>query len=169
MPEPKNLKELHGLPNCLVYIRRVISNFVGRCHPFSHLMKKGALFESHDLCRKAFEKIKKYLSNPLVLGALIPGKPLILYIVAQEQSLRALCLQKNEEEKQKALYYLHHTLVGAKFKYSPVEKICLSILFVVQKLRHYMQAYMVQVVSKADPIKYIRLRPVLSGRLGSGL
>jgi len=35
----------------------------------------------------------------------------------------------------------------------------------VQKLRHYMQAHTVRVISKADPIKYILSRPVLSGRL----
>ena len=45
MPEPKNLKELRGLQGRLAYIRRFISNLVGRCHPFSHLMKKGAPFE----------------------------------------------------------------------------------------------------------------------------
>jgi len=34
-------------------------------------------------------------------------------------------------------------------------------MFVVQKLRHYIQAHMVQVISKAYPIKYILSRPVL--------
>ena len=165
MPEPKNLKELRGLQGRLAYIRRFISNLAGRCHPFSHLMKKGAPFEWDESCRAAFEKIKKYLSNPPVLGAPIPGKPLILYIAAQENSLGALCVQKNEEGKETALYYLSRTLVGAELKYSPIEKICLLLIFAIQKLRHYMQAYMVQVISKADPIKYILSRPVLNGRL----
>ena len=86
-------------------------------------------------------------------------------MAAQEQSLGALCAQKNEEGKEVALYYLSRTLVGAELKYSPMEKICLSLVFAVQKLKHYMQAYTVHVVSKADPIKYILSRPVLSGRL----
>ena len=55
-------------------------------------MKKGALFEWDELCRAAFDKIKKYLSNPPMLGAPTPEKPLILYIVAQEKSLGALCV-----------------------------------------------------------------------------
>ena len=73
MPEPKNLKELRGLQSFLAYIQRFISNLVGCCHPFSHLMKKGAPFEWEESCRAAFEKIKKYLSNPPVLGAPSPG------------------------------------------------------------------------------------------------
>jgi len=165
VPKPQNLKELRGLQGHLAYIRRFISNLTGRCHPFSCLVKKGAPFELDKLCRKASKKIKEYLSNPPVLGVPIPDKPFILYIVAQEQSLGALCAQKNEEGEEVALHYLRCMLVGAELKYSPIEKICLSLVFAVQKLRHYMQAYTVQVVSKADPTKYILSRPILSGRL----
>ena len=83
MRKPKNLKEFHDLPGRLAYIQRLISNLIGHCCPFSHLINKGASFEWDEPCHKAFEKIKKYLSNPLMLGALIPSKPLILYIVTQ--------------------------------------------------------------------------------------
>ena len=69
MPELENLKELHGLQGRLACIRRFISNLVGRCHPPSHLMKKGATFEWDESCRAAFEKINKSLSNPPVLEA----------------------------------------------------------------------------------------------------
>jgi len=41
MPKTKNLKELRGLQGPPAYIRRFISNLADRCHPFSHLMKKG--------------------------------------------------------------------------------------------------------------------------------
>jgi len=43
--DPKNLKELHGFQGCLAYIRRFISNLAAHCHPFIHIMKKGAPFE----------------------------------------------------------------------------------------------------------------------------
>ncbi|KAL2937526.1 Transposon Tf2-6 polyprotein [Bienertia sinuspersici] len=120
MPEPKNLKELRGLQGRLAYIRRFISNLAGCCHPFSHLMKKGAPFEWDQSCQKAFESIKKYLSSPPVLGAPIPGRPLILYISANEESLGALCAKENEDGKERALYYLSRTLVGAELNYSPI-------------------------------------------------
>ncbi|CAM8892537.1 unnamed protein product [Rhodiola kirilowii] len=165
MPEPKSLKELRGLQGRLAYIRRFISNLAGRCQPFSHLMKKDAPFVWDDKCRRAFDSIKKYLSTAPVLGAPTPGKPLILYVAAQENSLGAMCAQETDERKERPLYYLSQTLVGAELNYSSIEKICLALVFAVQKLRHYMQAHTVHVVSKADPIKYILSRPVLSGRL----
>ncbi|CAM8923705.1 unnamed protein product [Rhodiola kirilowii] len=54
-------------------------------------MKKDAPFVWDDKCRKAFDNIKKYLSTAPVLGAPTPGKPLILYVAAQEKSLGAMC------------------------------------------------------------------------------
>ena len=39
----KNLKEFCGSKGRLVYMKRFISNLVGHCNPFSHLMKKGIL------------------------------------------------------------------------------------------------------------------------------
>jgi len=99
MPEHKNLKELCGLQGRLAYIRRFISNLVGRCHPFSHLMKKGAPFEWDESCKNAFESIKKYLPSPPVLGAPIPSKPLIPHIAAQERSLGAYVPKKKRKVK----------------------------------------------------------------------
>ena len=42
---------------------------------------------------------------------------------------------------------------------------CLALVFVVQKLRHYMHAYTIHLVAKADPVKYIMSKPILTGWL----
>ncbi|KAM1795328.1 hypothetical protein ACFX11_035695 [Malus domestica] len=100
MPEPRNLHELKSLQGRLAFIRRFISNLAGRCQPFSRLMKKDVPFVWDEACHNAFESIKKYLSSPPVLGAPVPGKPLILYIAAQESSVGALLAQENESQKE---------------------------------------------------------------------
>ncbi|KAM1212301.1 hypothetical protein ACFX2G_003942 [Malus domestica] len=165
MPEPRNLHELKSLQGRLAFIRRFISNLAGRCQPFSRLMKKDVPFVWDKACNNAFESIKKYLSSPPVLGAPVPGKPLILYIAAQESSVGALLAQENESQKEGALYYLSRTLTGAELNYSPIEKMCLALIFAIQKLRHYMHAYTIHLVAKADPVKYVMSKPVLTGRL----
>ncbi|KAA0043322.1 uncharacterized protein E6C27_scaffold110G002330 [Cucumis melo var. makuwa] len=116
-------------------------------------------------CQNAFDGIKKYLLNPPVLSASTAGKPLILYIAAQETSLGALLAQENDKGKKCALYYLSRTLIGAELNYSPIEKMCLALFFAIDKLRHYMQAFTIHLVAKADPEKYILSRPVISGHL----
>ncbi|KAM1935762.1 hypothetical protein ACFX15_019768 [Malus domestica] len=165
MPEPRNMHELKSLQGRLAFIRRFISNLAGRCQPFSRLMKKDVPFVWDEACHNAFESIKKYLSSPPVLGAPVPGKPLILYIAAQESSVGALLAQENEFQKEGALYYLSRTLTGAELNYSPIEKMCLALVFAIQKLRHYMHAYTIHLVAKADPVKYVMSKPVLTGRL----
>ncbi|XP_074290312.1 uncharacterized protein LOC141617041 [Silene latifolia] len=115
-------------------------------------MKKDAPFEWDESCRKAFENIKQYLSTPPVIGAPIPGKSIILYISAQEHSMGALCAQENEDGKERALYYLSRTLVGAELKYSPIKKMCLALIFAIQKLRHYFQAHTVHKAVKGQAL-----------------
>ncbi|KAL0420667.1 UNVERIFIED_CONTAM: hypothetical protein Slati_3089600 [Sesamum latifolium] len=167
MPPPRNLKELRSLQGNLTFIRRFISNLAGRCQPFNHLMKKDAPFQWDEGCQNAFESIKRHLLNPPVLRAPTPGKPLILYIVAQERSIGALMAQENEEGKEKVLYYLSRTLTENELKYSPVEKVCLTLFYAIKKLRHYFEAYSIRLISRADPVKFVMSRPVLSGRLAT--
>ena len=104
--------------------------------------------------------------TPHVLAAPVKGRPLILYITAQQSSLGALLVQHNDEGKEVACYYLSRTMVGAEHNYSPIEKLCLALIFALKKLRHYMLAHQVQLIARADPIRYVLSQPVLTGRLG---
>ncbi|XP_019226104.1 PREDICTED: uncharacterized protein LOC109207613 [Nicotiana attenuata] len=52
-----------------------------------------------------------------------------------------------------------------ELKYSPIEKLCLALVFSIQKLKHYFQAHIVRLVSRANPIKFVMSKPVLSDRL----
>ena len=165
MSRSKSLHDLRSLQRRLAYIRRLISNLAGRCQPFQKLMRKEEKSVWDEGCQNAFDSIKKYLLNPLVLWAPVPGKPLILYIVAQERPLGALLAQEEEKRKKRALYYLSKTLVVAKVNYSPIEKMCLALFFAINKLRHYMQEFTVHLVVKVDPIKYVLSRPIIFGSL----
>ncbi|XP_060200307.1 uncharacterized protein LOC132628548 [Lycium barbarum] len=165
MPEPRNIHELKRLQGKLAYIRRFISNLAGRCQPFSRLMKKGAPFKWDEAYTNAFENIKSYLMKPPVLVAPVPGKPLILYISAQERSVGALLAQENSEGKENSLYYLSRMMTPNELNYAPIEKLCLALVFWIQKLKHYFQAHSVNLISRANPIKFVMSKPVLSDRL----
>ncbi|KAK4389551.1 hypothetical protein Sango_2292100 [Sesamum angolense] len=165
MPEPRNIHELKSLQGKLAYLRRFISNLAGRCQPFSRLMKKDVPFQWDEACDKAFKSIKSYLMKPPVLVAPVPRRPLILYIAAQERSVGILLAQKNDDGKENALYYLSRTMTPNELKYSPIEKLCLALIFSIQKLKHYFQSHSIHLVSKANPLKYVMAKPVLSDRL----
>lgn len=53
--------------------------------------------------------------------------------------------------------------MGAEQNYTPIEKVCLALVFVVQKLRHYILAHKIILIYKADPLRYLMSKPVLFG------
>ncbi|KAL0394673.1 UNVERIFIED_CONTAM: Polyprotein P3 [Sesamum latifolium] len=122
-------------------------------------------FEWDEACDKAFKSIKSYLMKPPVLVAPVHGRPLILYVAAQERSVGILLAQKNDEGKENSLYYLSRTMTPNELKYSPIEKLCLALIFAIQKLKHYFQSHRIHLVSKANPLKYVMTKPVLSDKL----
>ncbi|KAK4397616.1 hypothetical protein Sango_1237100 [Sesamum angolense] len=74
-------------------------------------------------------------------------------------------LSENDEGKENALYYLNMTITPNELKHSPIEKLCLALIFSIQKLKHYFQSRSIHLVSKANPLKYVMAKPVLSDRL----
>ncbi|PKU62943.1 putative mitochondrial protein [Dendrobium catenatum] len=165
MPPSKSLTQLRSLQGRLAYIRRFISNLYGRCLPFSVLAKKDTKFVWDKKCQNAFDDIKQYLSNPPVLAAPISGKPLILYTAALDESLGALLAQVNDEEKEKALYYLSRRLLPTEIRYPSTEKHYLALVFATQKLRHYMLSHSISLISRVNSLQYLITRPTLSGCL----
>lgn len=67
-------------------------------------MKKGVPFVWDQACQNAFDSIKQYLLNPLVLMSLALGKPLLLYVAAMESSLGALL--PNTMRKARSMLYI---------------------------------------------------------------
>ncbi|PKA60269.1 hypothetical protein AXF42_Ash008328 [Apostasia shenzhenica] len=103
--------------------------------------------------------------SPLVLAAPTPARLLILYTAALDESLRAFLAQHNEENNEMALYYLNRRMIGAKIRYSSIQKHCLELIFAVQKLRHYLLAHKVTLISRIDSQKVLMTQPMLTERL----
>ncbi|KAK3033017.1 hypothetical protein RJ639_035495 [Escallonia herrerae] len=56
--------------------------------------------------------------------------------------------------KENALYNLSRMMTHKELNYSPIKKLCLALIFEIQKLKHYFQAHIVRLVSKANPINH---------------
>ena len=166
MPPPKNLKELRSLQGRMQWIRRFISNLVMRCEPFNHLLRKGVKFEWGPECQQSFDRIKKYLLNPPILKPPELGKPLLLYISVDQVACGGFLAQYKEGSLiEHAIYYVSKTFIDYEKKYSHIEKTCLALVWMCQKLRHYLLASEVKILSKLNPLKYILEQPFLSGRV----
>ncbi|KAK4384240.1 Gag-Pol polyprotein [Sesamum angolense] len=117
IPEPRNIHELKSLQGKLAYLQRFISNLVGRCQPFSRLMKKDVPFQWDEACDKAFKSIKSYLMKPPILVAPAPRHPLIIYVAAQERFV-GICLLRRMMKERRMLYVLADHPMPAEWELS---------------------------------------------------
>ena len=67
LPPPKTKKEVMSFLERLTYIIRFITQSTVVCEPIFKLLKKDALTKWTEECETAFDAIKNYLSNPLIL------------------------------------------------------------------------------------------------------
>ncbi|XP_070057221.1 uncharacterized protein [Nicotiana tomentosiformis] len=67
--------------------------------------------------------------------------------------------------KEQAIYYLSKKFTPCEAKYTLIERICCALTWIAQKLRYYMLAYTMHLISRLDPLKYIFQKPMPTGKL----
>ena len=136
---PTNKTELQSLIGKINFIRRFISNLLGKIRAFSTLLKSKAdqEFVWGKEQQLALDEIKNYLRNPRVLITPQQGKPFRLYLSINDMVIGSALIQEFEE-KERVIFYLSRRLVDAETRYSTIEKLCLCLYFSCVKLRHYL-------------------------------
>ena len=132
MPPPKTEKQIRGFIGRLQYISRFISKLTTICEPIFKKLKKNVPVIWDDECQKAFEKIKAYLANPPVLAPALPGIPLRLYLTVTKETMGAMLAQE-VEDKENAIYYLSKKMLEYEARYTPLEKLCLALVWATSK------------------------------------
>ena len=120
-------------------------------------MKKGVSFIWDDACQQAFEEIKQYLTQPLVLTAPVSENSFLIYVQAMDHSLGALQAHNNDQGHEQTIYYLSRTMIVAEHRYNPIEKECLALVFAVQKMRHYLVGQTIHVILKVNPLRLLMM------------
>nr|KYP55434.1 Transposon Ty3-G Gag-Pol polyprotein [Cajanus cajan] len=165
---PSNKKELQSLLGKVNFLRRFISNLSGKTKIFSPLLrlKKEQEFRWDKDHQKAFDNIKEYLAHPPVLAPISEGKQLKLYISTSDSTIAGMLAQEDENGIERVIYYLSRMLVGAEIRYSPLEKLCLSLYVACTKLKYYIRTRDVVIFCRSNVIKYMLCKPVLHSRVG---
>ena len=115
-------------------------------------------------CEQAFEKIKRYLTQPPILSGLQPGEQLYMYLTVSNCTVSAILFHHVKDKEQRPIYYVSKAMVDAKTRYSKMEQTTLALKSVAQKLRPYFQAHQVIILMK-QPLRSIFHKPNLSRRM----
>ena len=97
MSPPQTLKEMQKLAGCVTSLGRFISKLGEHALHFFKLMKKKDSFEWTSEADVAVQDLKRYLTSPLLMVALRPLEPLVLYLAATPHSTSIALVVVREE------------------------------------------------------------------------
>uniref|UniRef100_A0A2N9IK88 RNase H type-1 domain-containing protein n=1 Tax=Fagus sylvatica TaxID=28930 RepID=A0A2N9IK88_FAGSY len=160
---PKNVREVRRLTGMAAALNRFISKSAEKCRPFFDLIKKGKNFVWSEESNRAFEQLKKYLSEPALLSSPKDGEPLYVYLAASEKAV-SVAIIRNDSGEQRPVYYTSKTMNGAETRYLPLEKSALTLFITAKKLPHYFQAH-TMIILTSLPLKALFRSSDFSGQI----
>ena len=111
----------------------------------------------------AFQQLKEYLSRPPIMSSPEADEVLYAYIDVAHHAV-SLVLIRDDNGLQKPVYYVSKSLHEAKFRYLPLEKAILAMVYTTRKLPHYFQAHTVVILTQL-PLKPVLRIPDYTGRI----
>ena len=134
MSSLKMIKEMKSLIGRVATLNRFVSKATNKCLPFFKILKQA--FVSTNECEVAFQKLKRYLSNPPLLSLSKKGEDLFLYL-AVSTTVVSVALIKDENKIQRLMYYISQAFQGAKVRYPRIEKITFALIVAFKKFEPY--------------------------------
>ncbi|CAL2240077.1 unnamed protein product [Prunus armeniaca] len=152
-------------------IRQVsgLSGLAAMVSVFTHLLKKGKPYIWSQECQESYRRVQQLITKLPTMRAPIPGLPLKLYLATTNTAVGALLAQDGHDGEESTIYYVSRQLREAEARYPKTELLCLALVYVAQRLRHYFLAHKLQLIVRSDRVRYLLTRPVLSGRLARWL
>ena len=149
MSSLKTIKEVQSFTGRVAALNRFISKGTDKCLPFFKILKQAFIWTNE--CEAAFQELKRYLSNPLLLSPTTEGEDLLLYLVVSTIVV-STTLIKEENKIQRLIYYINQAFQEAKAWYPRIEKITFALIIASKMLRLYFQANPIIVMTN-QPIK----------------
>jgi hypothetical protein len=160
--------EVQRLMGRIASLNRFISKAAERSLPFFKVLRGNSAFQWGTEQQQAFEDLKKYLEEAVVMTKPSPKDELLLYIAATDTSVSAVLVEERKEEdtlKKFPIYYVSEALRGSKLFYSEMEKMAYAVVMAKRKLRHYFQSHNVSVPT-AFPLRDMFENKESTGRMG---
>ena len=149
----------------LALLNKFISRSAEKSLPFFKVLKGSENFHWGPEQGKAFEDLKKYLENLVVMTSHSPGAELLLYIATSSSAVSAALVEVRMVEgslKQLPIYFVSEALNRSKLIYSEMEKMAYAVVMAARKLRHYFQSFKIKVPT------FFPLRDMFENREASG-
>ena len=108
-------------------------------------------------CQKAFDELIRHMEAPPILSKPGNGEDLFIYLAVSSHALSA-ALVREDAKVQRPVYYISKRFTWAEMNYSKLEKLAYCLLIASRKLRPYLQAHPIKVLTD-QPLKLSPISP----------
>ena len=164
MKVPKTIKEIRRFLGMCCYYRKHIFKYSEIVRPITNLLKKESKLQWSNDCQKAFDEMKKRLTEAPILAHYSRGKPLILSTDASNFAVAAI-LSQEVDGKEKVLQYASGLMDKHQINYTISEKEMLAIVWSCVKFRHYLLGQRFKIITDHCSLCYLMKLRNPSGRL----
>lgn len=153
-PQPKNVKQIQQFLGMCNYYRRYIKNFAHLAKPLTALCKKDNPFVWSHLTQSSFEKLKKALTEDVILA--FPNFEEIFYITSDASDFAyGSVLSQGDLPNDRPIQFFSKTMNDAQRKYSAIHKELLSIVEGIRTFRPYVYGRFFIVITDSKSLCYL--------------
>lgn len=160
--EPQNTAELRSFLGLVGYVGRFIPNLAGKTEPLRQLLRLHVVFRWTDIERAAFDEIKEAMCSVNYLGFFNTKDRTKLMTDASPVGLGAILLQEDQQGRSRVIAYASKALTELEKKYFQTEREALSLVWGVEKFRHYLLGTKFTLLTDCKALKFLfspRSRP----------
>ena len=155
-PKPTKAKHVKQFIGLAGFYRQFIQNFASIIEPLNRLTRKHVKFDWSDECNQAFEQIIHLLTQIPILKYPNFNKTFYLATDASKTGIGSVLGQKDDEDKEHAIYYASRSLNKAERNYSTIERELLAIIHAVDKFRYYLYGKQLTIITDHNPLTYLK-------------
>nr|GFA48415.1 reverse transcriptase domain-containing protein [Tanacetum cinerariifolium] len=137
LPHPITVKGIWSFLGHVGFYRRFIKDFSKISRPMTHLLEKNTPFIFSEDCIKAFQMLKKKLTEDLILIA--PNWDLTFELMCDASDFAiGVVLGQRHEKHFRPIHYASKMMTDAKSKYTTTKKEMLAVVYALEKFRSYL-------------------------------
>ena len=155
MTPPTDMEGVQRLNGFVNYLSKFLPQLADVMEPLRRLTRKDTEWTWSEEQDKAFNEVKRLVSQAPVLSYYQPDQPLSIQCDASQKGLGAALIQDG-----RPVAYASRSLSDTEQRYAQIEKEMLAIVFALEKFNQYTFGRHVRVSSNHKPLESILSRPL---------
>jgi hypothetical protein len=164
LPPPKLVRQLRDTLGHTRYYIKFIKGYAHITASMKKLLKKDTKFERNESCEQGLDTLKEKMVTTPILVFPDWEKTFHVHVDASTIALGAILAQPREGNLDHPIAFARRKLSNSEHNYNTTEREGLTMVYALQKFRHYLLGNFFKMFIDHSALKYLVNKPVLGGR-----